>query len=364
MTDSVERVDNVRLMKVGRTASTQARTQGGAEVEEPDLPGFAGKRVMITGGLGFIGSNLARRLVRYGTQVLLVDSLVPEYGGNLFNIAGIEDKVQVNVADVRDAYSMLYLVQDQDYLFNLAGQTSHLDSMRDPYTDLAINCRAQLSILEACRVKNPSIKIVFASTRQIYGVPDYLPVDERHLLHPTDVNGINKMAGEWYHILYNNVHGIRTCALRLTNTYGPRMRVKDTRQTFLGWWIRQVIEGQELRVYGDGTQIRDFNYVDDVVDALLLAASSDAANGQVFNLGGEAPIRLRDLASMLIEANGSGSYAIVPFPKELKAIDIGDYYADYRRIQSTIGWHPRVGLWEGLTRTLEYFTTYKEHYWP
>lgn len=324
---------------------------------------FAGKRCLVTGGLGFIGSNLAWRLVELEAQVLLVDSLIPEYGGNLFNIRGIEGRVRVNIADVRDEHSMNYLVRNQDYLFNLAGQVSHLDSMRDPYTDLEINCRSQLSILEACRKNNPEIKIVFASTRQVYGVPDYLPVDERHLLHPTDVNGINKMAGEWYHIVYNNVYGIRATALRLTNTYGPRMRVKDARQTFLGWWLRQLIEGQELQIFGDGRQVRDFNYVTDVVEAMLLAAADDNANGQVFNLGGDEPINLLNLAELLIELNGSGSYRLVPFPPERKIIDIGDYYADYRRIQGKLGWRPRVPLREGLARTLAYFREHREHYW-
>ncbi|MHA2039641.1 MAG: NAD-dependent epimerase/dehydratase family protein, partial [Promethearchaeota archaeon] len=245
---------------------------------------FRNKKVIITGGLGFIGSNLAHRLVSYGSEVLLVDSLIPEYGGNFFNIKDIENEVEVNIADVRDVHSMRYLIQGKDYLFNLAGQTSHTDSMDDPYTDLEINCRAQLSILETCRNYNPSIKIVFASTRQIYGVPDYLPVDERHLLHPTDVNGINKMAGEWYHILYNNIYGIRSCSLRLTNTYGPRMRVKDARQTFLGIWIKQILSGEDIKVFGDGKQLRDFNYVEDVVDAFLISAASKDAYGQVFNL--------------------------------------------------------------------------------
>jgi len=327
------------------------------------LDAFAGKRCLVTGGLGFIGSNLARRLVELEAQVLLVDSLIPEYGGNLFNIHGIEDRVRVNIADVRDEHSMNYLVRGQDYLFNLAGQVSHLDSMRDPYTDLEINCRSQLSILEACRKNNPEIKIVFASTRQIYGVPDYLPVDERHLLHPTDVNGINKMAGEWYHIVYNNVYGIRATALRLTNTYGPRMRVKDARQTFLGWWLRQLIEGQELQIFGDGRQVRDFNYVTDVVEAMLLAAANDDANGQAFNLGGDEPINLLNLAELLIELNGGGSERLVPFPPERKLIDIGDYYADYRRIQGKLGWRPQVPLREGLARTLAYYREYREHYW-
>lgn len=328
-----------------------------------DREAFSDRRVLITGGLGFIGSNLARRLVDLGASVTLVDSLIPEYGGNLFNIAGIEDKVRVNISDVRDEHSMRYLVQGQDYLFNLAGQTSHIDSMQDPYADLEINCRAQLSILEACRKYNPGVKIVFASTRQVYGKPDHLPVDEKHLLRPVDVNGINKMAGEWYHILYNNVHGLRACALRLTNTYGPRMRVKDARQTFLGIWIRLLVEGWPIQVYGDGQQIRDFNYVDDVVEALLLAAVDNRADGQVFNLGADDPINLADLAAMLVELNKQGEYQVVPFPTERKAIDIGDYYADYRRIRSTLGWQPKVMLREGLAQTLVFYQQYGHHYW-
>jgi UDP-glucose 4-epimerase len=324
---------------------------------------FRDKKVLITGGLGFIGSNLAHRLVDLGAKVLLVDSLIPEYGGNLFNIKEIENKVIVNIADVRDVYSMRYLVKGMDYLFNLAGQTSHLDSMNDPYTDLEINCRAQLSILETCRKHNPEIRIVFASTRQIYGAPDYLPVDEKHLLHPTDVNGINKMAGEWYHILYNNVYGIRACTLRLTNTYGPRMRVKDARQTFLGLWISQIIKGEEIKVFGDGKQLRDFNFVNDVIEALILAVINEDAYGEIFNLGDNNPISLRELAELLIEINGYGSYSIVPFPSERKRIDIGDYYADYSKIKNTLGWEPRISLSEGLSRTLQYYKKFGDHYW-
>jgi UDP-glucose 4-epimerase len=322
---------------------------------------FCGQRCLITGGLGFIGSTLARRLVELGAQVTLVDSLIPAYGGNLFNIAGIEDKVKVNISDVRDEHSMKYLVQGQDYLFNLAGQTSHLDSMHDPYTDLEINCRAQLSILEACRKYNPDIKIVFASTRQIYGQPDYLPVDERHLLRPVDVNGINKMAGEWYHILYNNVYDIRACALRLTNTYGPRMRVKDARQTFLGLWVRLLVEGKPFEVW-DGQQLRDFTYVDDAVEAFLLAATSEAANGKVYNLGGDGVISLKELADLLIEVNGGGEYMMRSFPPDRKRIDIGDYYADYSLIRSVLGWEPKVPLRDGLASTLAFYLEHLEHY--
>ena len=317
---------------------------------------FTGQRVLITGGLGFIGSTLARRLADAGARVILVDSLIPEYGGNLFNIDGYQDRLTVNIADVRDEHSMDYLVRGQDILFNLAGQTSHLDSMRDPYTDLEINVRSQLSILEACRKNNPDIKIVYASTRQFYGKPDYLPVDERHLLHPTDVNGINKMAGEWYHTVYHQAYGIRTTSLRLTNTYGPRMRIKDARQTFLGIWLKCALQTEPILVFGDGKQLRDFNYVDDVVEALLLCAREGHADGQVYNLGSaELPISLVDLARLLIDANGGGEFRLVPFPSDRKAIDIGDYYADFTRIRRELGWTPRVPLTAGLRRSLDFY---------
>jgi UDP-glucose 4-epimerase len=322
---------------------------------------FAAKRVLITGGLGFIGANLARRLVALGADVTLVDSLIPEYGGNLFNIAGIEAQVRVNISDVRDAHSMRYLVQGQDYLFNLAGQTSHMDSMENPYTDLDINARAQLSILESCRHFNPAIKAVFASTRQIYGKPDYLPVDERHPLRPVDVNGINKLAGEWYHILYNNVYGVRACALRLTNTYGPRMRVKDARQTFLGVWVRRLVEGEPFEVWG-GKQLRDFTYVDDAVAALLLAAASSQADGQVYNVGGDCVVGLRELAEMLVEAHGGGTFTVRDYPADRKRIDIGDYYADDRALRAAIGWQPATPLADGLRRTLAFYQSHLAQY--
>jgi UDP-glucose 4-epimerase len=327
----------------------------------PHFADFKSKRVLITGGLGFIGSNLARRLVDSGASVVLLDSLIPEYGGNLFNIAGIEDRVRVNISDVRDVHSMRYLVQDQNYLFNLAGQTSHMDSMDDPYADLEINCRAQISILEACRKHNPAIRIVFASTRQIYGKPDSLPVNEDHLLRPVDVNGINKMAGEAYHILYHNVFGMAAAALRLTNTYGPGMRVKDARQTFLGAWIRALVENRPFEVW-EGRQLRDFNFVDDAVDALLLAASSPESYGRTFNLGGGSVVSLKDLADLLIEVNGGGEYKVRAYPADRKRIDIGDYYADFSRIRAALGWDPKIGLRDGLARTIAYYRENLSHY--
>jgi len=319
--------------------------------------------VLITGGLGFIGSSLARALVKQGAAVTLVDSLIPQYGGNPFNVADIRDKVDINVCDVRDPYAMAYLLQGKDYLFNLAGQTSHMDSMVNPQADLDINAGAQVSILEACRNANTDIKVVFASTRQLYGKPDYLPVDERHPIRPVDVNGINKLAGEWYHLLYNNVYGIRACALRLTNTYGPGMRVKDARQTFLGIWVRLLLEGKPIKVFGDGLQLRDFNYVDDCVDALLLAGSSEQANGKVYNLGSAEVVGLKDVAEMMVSLGYGGSFELVPFPPERKAIDIGDYYSDFSLISSELGWAPKVALRDGLLRTMKYYQEHYQQYW-
>jgi UDP-glucose 4-epimerase len=327
-----------------------------------DAEFYRGRRVMITGGLGFIGSNLAHRLAQLGADVLLVDSLIPDYGGNLHNIAGIEDRVRVNVADVRQASTMNYLVQGRDVIFNLAGQVSHIDSMRDPHTDLDINCRSQLTLLEACRHHNPDAKVVYASTRQIYGKPETLPVTERHLVRPTDVNGINKAAGEYYHLVYNNVFGVRGCALRLTNIYGPRQLLRHNRQGFIGWFIRLALEDREIQVFGDGSQVRDFVYVDDAAEAFLVAGATDAVNGEVFNVGGDEHFTHREVVDLLVRTAGTGRYRFVEWPAEKKVIDIGSFYADSTLFKSRTGWVPRVGLAEGLRRTLDYYRTRMEHY--
>jgi dTDP-glucose 4,6-dehydratase/UDP-glucose 4-epimerase len=329
--------------------------------QDPNV--FADSDVLITGGLGFIGSALARRLVNLGAKVTLVDSLIPEYGGNRFNIHDIRDQVIVDPTDVRDAAAMARLIEKRDFLFNLAGQTSHLDSMTDPITDLNINAAAQLQILEACRLHNRDLKIVFASTRQVYGRPQYLPVDEKHPINPVDVNGINKLAGEWYHLLYNDVYGIRACALRLTNTYGPGMRVKDARQTFLGIWVRRLIEQELIQIFGTGEQRRDFNFVSDVVEALLLAAANNNSDGQVFNLGNREHVSLKELGELLVRINGGGRYQLIPFPEDRKAIDIGDYYSDFKKIENALGWSPQTTLEEGLKTTLEYYRHNHTQYW-
>jgi UDP-glucose 4-epimerase len=323
---------------------------------------YRGRRVMITGGLGFIGSNLARLLVNLGANVLLVDSLIPDYGGNLFNIDGIADRVTVNVADIRQQTTMNYLVRDRDVIFNLAGQVSHIDSLRDPYTDLEINCRSQLTVLEACRNHNPGVKVVFAGTRQVYGRPDSLPVSERHLVRPTDINGINKAAGEYYHLVYNNVFGIRACSLRLTNVYGPRQLIKHNRQGFLAWFIRRVIEDGTIEIYGDGTQVRDFVYVDDAADAFLRAGASNACNGEAFNVGGDRPISHRDLTALLLRIAQTGRVQYVEWPPEKKAIDIGSFYADSAKFMAATGWRQTVSIEEGLRRTIAFYRHHLDKY--
>ena len=323
---------------------------------------ISNKKILITGGLGFIGSNLARWLIECGNSVTVLDSLIPEYGGNLRNLHDLKEKIVVNLSDVRDPFSINELIKGQDYLFNLAGQTSHLDSMNDPFTDLDINAKAQLSILEACRKNNPDIRIVFASTRQIYGKPQYLPVDEKHPLSPVDVNGINKIAGEQYHLLYNQVHEIRSSVLRLTNTYGPRMRIQDARQTFLGIWIRNLLEGKQLQVFGDGKQRRDYNYVEDVLDALMIAATEENAIGKVYNLGAPAPLSLEDTAKIMCQEIEGSDYQMIPFPDERKAIDVGDFVCDYSAFRNQFEWEPKVNFEEGIQRSFEYFKDEIEHY--
>jgi UDP-glucose 4-epimerase len=323
---------------------------------------YAQRKVMVTGGLGFIGSNLVRQLADAGADVLIVDSLFPDYGGNPFNLQGLEDRVRIDIVDVRDAASMEALVRDREIIFNLAGQVSHIDSMRDPHTDLEINCRAQLSMLEACRKYNPGVRVVYAGTRQVYGRPDRLPVDETHLVRPADINGVNKAAGEYYHLLYNNVFGVRACSLRLTNVYGPRQLIRHNRQGFIGWFIRLAIEGKEIQVFGDGSQLRDFVFVDDAADAFMRAGASDRCDGEVFNVGGNEPVSHKDLVALLLEVAGTGSVRYVEWPEEKKRIDIGSFYTDSSKFRRAVGWEPRVDLRTGLERTIAFYRAHLREY--
>lgn len=326
------------------------------------VTGFRGKRVLIVGGLGFLGSNLACELVALGSRVTIVDALVENTGGNVANIAGIEDDVAVHQLDVRDADRFDELAAGQEIVFNLAGHTSHLDSMTDPMFDLELNCTSQLAILDACRARCPAARLVFAGTRQVYGRPQYLPVDEAHPVLPVDLNGAHKLAAEHYHLVYAHAYGLSVAIVRLGNTYGPRMRVRDDRQTFLGTWLRLVIEGEPVTVFGDGSQLRDLTYATDAVAALLLAGVHHDAAGEIFNLGTGSPISLLELARMLVRVNDAGSVEVVPFPAPRRAIDIGDYFADSSKIRRQLGWEPTVSLEDGLRLSLEFLRAHPAVY--
>lgn len=318
--------------------------------------------ILITGGLGFIGSTLAIAEVKRGNRVTVVDALLPDYGGNRFNVRGIEKEIEIEIGDVRNKKLMEKLVKDKDVIYSLAGTLSHVDSMTDPFTDLEINCVSQLTLLEACRKLNPQVKLLFAGTRNQYGRAKYLPVDENHPMEPVDVNGINNVAAEWYYRLYHNIHGLWTCSLRLTNTFGPRHQMKHPRQGVLNWFIRQILDRKVIKLYGTGNQIRDINYVDDVIDAFILAANSSKAKGEVFNLGGDA-VSLIDFVKKSIKIAGNGKMSIVPFPPSRKAIEIGDYIADRSKIKKMLGWEPKTKVDKGVMKTIAYYRKYKKHYW-
>ncbi len=324
---------------------------------------FRGEKILITGGLGFIGSNLAIRLVEAGASVTIVDSLYPTCGAHYFNIEPIRNDVEIVEGDAADLSLMRRLVRGKKYVFNLAGHVSHIESMEDPFSDLHMNALAPLSVLEACRHENRGARVVYAGTRQSYGRPESLPLVETQILKPVDVNGVSKMAGEWFHMVYDRAHGLSAVSLRLVNTYGPRQLVKHSRQGFIGWFIKQAIDGEQIQLFGDGQQLRGFNYVDDVVDALLIAAADSRLRGDYFNLGGEKPVTLEAFAQLLLRITERGSYRIIPFPSEKKAIDIGSVYTSAAKFKAATGWTPRITLEEGLTRTVEYYRRCRAHYW-
>ena len=323
---------------------------------------YQGKRILITGGCGFIGSNLAIELVQQGAIVTIVDSMIPDFGGNLFNLQPIRKDVELSFTDIRDLHAMRYLVQDKEIIFNLAGQISHIDSMKNPFQDLEINTTSQLQLLEICKEYNPAVRIVLTSTRQVYGRPQYLPVDEQHPISPVDVNGINSWAGEQYHLLYQKVYQLPTVILRLTNTYGPRQLVKHTRQGFTGTFIRRAVEGNEIQLFGTGEQKRDFIYVADVVESLLIAGEHPDVVGQTYNLASSPPHSLKEFVEMLQEVTVF-PFQLVPFPEEKKKIDIGDYYGSCERFTNITGWEAKTDLRQGLQKSVQYYQKFIEHYW-
>jgi UDP-glucose 4-epimerase len=327
------------------------------------MDAYRGKKVLVTGGLGFIGSNLAIRLVQLGSSVTILDSMHPTCGGNYFNIEPVQKDVEITEGDCGNLELVRKLVRGKHHIFNLAGHVSHIESMEEPFEDLQMNAVGPLTILEACKSENREARIVYAGTRQTYGRPESLPLKETQVLKPVDVNGVTKMAGEWFHMVYQRAHGMHAVSLRLINTYGPRQLTKHARQGFVGWFIRQAIDGEEIRVFGDGQQLRSFNYVDDVVDALLVAGTDTRLDGDYFNLAGIRPVSLEEFVKILLKAAGKGSYRIVEFPPEKKAIDIGSVYSSAEKFNAVTGWKARVSIEEGLSHTLEYYRRHRSHYW-
>lgn len=321
-----------------------------------------GKKILITGGLGFLGSNLAKKLVDLGADVEVFDALIAEQGGNLFNIKPISKNIRVTISDLRDQKKISRAVKKKDYIFNLAGTLSHIDSMKNPFNDLDINCRAQLFLLEACRRFNDSVKIIFAGTRNQYGKVIYTPVDENHPQEPTDINGINSIAAEKYHFLYGRIYGIRPVSLRMTNAFGPRHQMKHSRQGVLNWFIRLLMDNRPIGLFGDGSQIRDINYVDDVVDLMLAVAGTKKSDGEIYNLGG-TPMSLKDFAELAIKVLGRGKIEIVDFPKDRKEIEVGNYIADITKVTREIGWKPKISVEEGIKKTIDYYLQFKKYYW-
>jgi UDP-glucose 4-epimerase len=324
---------------------------------------FLGKRALITGGLGFIGSNLAIALTKAGAHVTLVDAMIPGYGGNLFNIEPIRDQVTINFCDIRDANVMNYLVRDQDFVFHFAGQMDHVLSLTDPYPDIEINVKGTTVMMEALKHHNPSARVIYSGTRGQYGAAQKLPVPEDAPTHPRGLHEITRLTAEKIVLLYHELHGIRATMLRMTNIYGPRAQMRHARYGVANWFVRLAVDDQTISVFGDGQIKRDFLYIDDCIEAILMCAAKDAAYGEVFNVGVDHPSTFLELAQTLVRIAGTGRWELTPFSAERKAQEPGDFYSDISKIKQIIGWKPKTSLEEGLTQTLTYYRAHKEHYW-
>jgi len=325
--------------------------------------GFRGKKVLITGGLGFIGSSLAVRLVPLGAEVTVLDAMIPDYGGNLFNIEPVKDDITINFSNITDATSMNYLVREKDYIFHCAGQVCHIMSLNNPFPDIEYNIKGVAVLMQACKNYNPSAKIVKTGTRGQYGPSEKLPVSEDAPTNPRGIYEISNLAAEKIMKIYNDVHGVRTVLLRLTNIYGPRSQMKHSRFGVVNWFIRQALDNQTIKVFGDGKILRDFLYIDDCVDAVLASALSEKAEGEILNVGVDKAVCFLDLVKRIIEVTGSGRWEFSEFTPERKAQEPGDFYSDITKIKNLVGWEPRVALEEGLARTAEYYRQHRQWYW-
>lgn len=324
---------------------------------------FENKEILVTGGLGFIGSNLSIALVQAGARVTIIDNMLPRQGSNLFNIGGIENAVKVNFSDVRNQLSMNHLVKGKDYVFHLAGQVNHVDSMRNPLQDLDINCRGTLVLLEALKQYNRAAKVIFAGTRGEYGSSVKLPVDEDHPTNPKGIYAVTNLTAEKMVLVYHDVYGIESVCLRITNTYGPRHQMTHDEYGVFNWFIRKALDDEEIPVFGDGRILRDFIYVRDLVACMFRVSLTKGAYGRVFNVGTGIPVSFIELAKKIVQVAGTGRVNFTEFTQERKEVEPGDYYADITRIKDVTGWAPETGLEEGIKETVDYYRKYRKEYW-
>ncbi len=321
------------------------------------------RRVLITGGLGFLGSNLALRLVEAGAQVTLVDAMLPDLGGNLFNVDPVRERVVVNFADVRDEHLMALMVDGMDVVFHLAAQVSHVKSLSDPYPDIDINLKGTAALLEAVRKVNRRALVVRTGTRGQYGAATRLPVDELAPTYPKGLHEISQLTAEKMLQMYHEVHGVPVVMLRLTNIYGPRAQMRSSHYGVANWLIRLALDGKPITLFGDGLIQRDFVYVDDCVDAMMAAAASSACDGEILNVGDDRPSTFKELAETICAAVPEAAIVYTDFSPERKAQEPGNFYSDIAKIGRLIGWRPTTPLGEGVRRTVEFYRRHREHYW-
>ncbi len=327
------------------------------------LRSFQGKRVLITGGAGMLGSSIALRMVEAQAHVRILDAMLPSYGGNLFNLNGVLKEIEFIQGDLQDRETVLKCVEGAQVIFNLAAQVSYIDSNKDLITDLDINCKAQINLLEACQKAGTRPKIVFASSRFVYGKIEYNPVDERHPFNCLSIYGIHKLVAEKYHKFFTLQHGIPTVSLRIANPYGPRQQMKHSKYGIVNWFVRQALEGKPLTVYGDGLQKRDYVYVEDVAWAFLYAAASDRTNGNFYNVGSGAGTAFREMAHLVAELVPGTRVVHTDWNLENQLVETGDYVTDISKIQQDAGWAPQVPLREGVARTLDFYRRHRDLYW-
>jgi len=321
-----------------------------------------GQRVLVLGGLGFFGSNIVHKCVGLGAEVTVFDAMIEPYGFNLANLKGIEKKVGLLKQDMRNFGDLSKAVKEKDLIFNCAGQVSHVDSMKEPFLDIELNIVANLNLLEACRKFNGNAKIVYAGTRAQVGKAEYTPIDEKHPTNPVDVYGIDKLTAEKYLLLYSSAYGIKGVSIRSTNGFGPRHQMKHGLYGILNWFIRLALEGKTISVYGTGEQLRDYLYIDDIVNAMVSCGQSEKANGQIYNVSSGKGIKFIEMVKKIIEFSGKGKYELKPFPEERKMIETGDVVLSYKKINRELGWEPLTSFDDGLKKTIDFYKKHLKEY--